>query len=198
MYTWNNFYVWNLSHKKYLQKIIPFNKNNKFYLKPPVSFFTNKQNLSSIPRVLVFDIVPHSMINYVTYGKPYEYELFWKTSNLFLKDIFKMSKKHHFKFALKIKRKNDLADKKYMKFINTSLKDSNFILYDDSFSPEQIISSNSIVICFPFTSPAYFAKSINAKAIYYDPLNKINNNELDDIKLISGIKNLDKYILDNL
>ena len=198
LYTWNNFYVWSASHKKYLKKIIPYNSKNKFYLKPPVSFFTNDRKIHEIPKVLTFDIAPHSLINYATYGKPYEYELFWKTSNLFLKDIFILSEKLNFKFGLKIKRLNNLVDKKYLKLINSLTVENNFILFNDSYSPEQIISSNSIVICFPFTSSAYFAKKLNAKCIYYDPLNTIKNNELNDIKLISTLKSLNKYLVDNL
>ena len=198
LYTWNNFYVWSISHEKYLKKIIPSNDKNNFILKPPVSYFTNNKKIDNIPRVLAFDIVPHSLVNYATYGKPYEYELFWKTSNLFLNDILELSKKYNFKFALKIKRQNNLADKKYMNLIETLISNDNFILYDESFSPEQIISTNSIVICFPFTSPAYFAKNINAKTIYYDPLSIIKNNDLSDIELISGIQNLDKYFLETL
>ena len=54
------------------------------------------------------------------------------------------------------------------------------------------------MICFPFTSSAYFAKKLNAKCIYYDPLNTIKNNELNDIKLISTLKSLNKYLVDNL
>lgn len=198
LYTWNNFYVWSLSHKEYLKKIIPYNSKNKFYFKPPVSFFTNDRKVDNVPEVLIFDIAPHSLINYATYGKPYEYELFCKTSNLFLKDIFELSKKLNFRFGLKIKRLNNLVDKKYLRLINSFNKENNFILFDDSYSPEQIISSNSIVICFPFTSSAYFAKISNAKCIYYDPLNTIKNNELNDIKLISTFKSLNKYLVDNL
>ena len=194
LYTWNNYFVWNTSHQNYLINTIPHNSKNIFYKTPPVSFFTNSENVHNTPKVIVFDIVPHSIINYATYGKPYEYELFWKTSNIFLNDIFNLSKKYNFEFGLKTKRQTQLTDKKYIFLINKLKKNINFKFYDDSFSPEQIISKDSIVICFPFSSPAYFAKNLNSKVIYYDPLNKIQKDELNEIKLVSGFLNLDNYL----
>lgn len=130
-----------------------------------------------------------------------------KVLNLFLLDILEIIERKkinaYFKCSKKIKgfKKNQVVSKyssNRIVFTDEIKLDVSDIL--EPLSSRAIISETDIVICSPFTSPAYEAKLLKKIVFFYDPLGVLENNKrlLRDIPIIKSkeqlSKKIDKYL----
>ncbi len=83
-----------------------------------------------------------------------------------------------------------------LKSSKVDLKKFDKFLLINNIAPRRLINEVNLVICFPFTSPAFIAKNLNKSVIFYDPIGIVDDT-LDfarDIPLIHGKDNLSIYI----
>lgn len=73
---------------------------------------------------------------------------------------------------------------------------SNGFIEIQGISPKRIIESVDLVICFPFTSPAFEAHDQRKQVLFYDPISILDESHeiTRGIKLIKGLNNLNEEL----
>tara|TARA_Y100000992_G_scaffold285176_1_gene235934 strand:- start:1396 stop:2913 length:1518 start_codon:yes stop_codon:yes gene_type:complete len=122
------------------------------------------------------------------------YENFYANSNVlrkFYEDINEILKEKNIVSFVKAAKGEEK-----LKASKVDLKNYDKFLLINNIAPRRLIDEVDLVICFPFTSPAFIAKNLNKSVIFYDPIGIVDDT-LDfarDIPLIHGKDNLSMYI----
>jgi len=189
--TWNNYLIWNNDHKRTLEEnqIIKANYYNFGTISfGPTKNFNLKTNSSN--SILIFDSVPFRNSFFSIYNN-YACSYFDNKIIEFLKDINKLDKNNTLYLKIKRDYNNKIYSKKYKKFV----EQSNFILLDSKYDPEEVISKFEKIICLPFSSTAIIAEKLNKKVCFYDVcgINKNFDEIFKNIPIIRSFSELQKW-----
>ena len=99
----------------------------------------------------------------------------------FLESINSIAKKFNLNVIIKRKRESlkNLDSKKYFNFYKKLIKSENWIELDPNLDVYSVSKSKNIVasIATPFTSAVHFTKKNKIPTIYFDPTNKMIENQ---------------------
>ena len=186
---WPFFYLWSTNHLKELQS----KKINSFKYKiinNPISFsdnsyFINKHFSNTIS---LFNVQPLAKEYLIDYSLDYQdYYFNEKTLISFYRILISIIEKFDIKCLIKEKRPNNRVSNNYINYIN-HLKTLNFIEFiPEDCSVLKVIKSSNLVISIPYSSPSIIAKGLKVKSIYFDPTNKLIDNDIAShgVKLIN-------------
>ena len=178
-------WVWTKTFKNYLDQIYQKSEINHvgsivWYL--PIIEHKNTKKL----KITIFDTSPFNDEIALTIGSVKNYNTLHNLK-LFIKDLLdlksEIEKKQNITVILNIKTKrgyNTKYSKNYFDYLET-LNESNQMNYvDPGENIYKLISSSSVIIAYPFTSPAYIAEELEVPWFYYDPTNEIIYSDFSD------------------
>ena len=192
---WNNYYVDSSIFFEYIKKIIPTTILLNDKISPFHQFENINFNFKEKLKVAIFDVVPHNLYSRA-FMLPEDRYRISSTCISFLNDILKCFDEKD--VILYLKSKHSLSSSKYPKtYINffNNIKQNNVIKINPRFSPKLLSSNVHFSISCPFTTAAFY-KTMTENNFFYDPINKIKNDDRgkQDLELICGYKNLNLYI----
>ena len=194
--SWPEYWIWNNYQLGYLKSKIQY--PSKFINVGPIPFSTGrKPKFFKITKksIIVFDIQPKRDYFYQFLGVNFE---FYDTnfSIRFLESINSIAKKFNLNVIIKRKRESlkNLDSKKYFNFYKKLIKSENWIELDPNLDVYSVSKSKNIVasIATPFTSAVHFTKKNKIPTIYFDPTNKMIENQTaaQQFELIGSEKKL--------
>lgn len=198
-WSWENYLFWNdfqrISYQKNLiNKKISYEMDRCIEVNYKKFFKNYDKNILSF-----FDITPYDKI-FTIKRLASSYHNF-KNAYIMFRDVFEICNKLDINIIYKSKRfRENIHDKKYIKFLEKINKFENVSVYDENFSSSSILKNSNLAICSPFTSVGIIAKSLNIKAAYYD-LSDIYYKEKIAFENLPIIKNktfLEEWIKNNI
>ena len=195
--TWQFILQWSKPYGEYIQSQLIYNISKVLFV-PPI-FYSDSATDFILPKnkyICVFDVIPQKKYFHDVFVSTLEYRTYLNSYN-FLNDIYDIASKYNYTIVWKGKR--DLVSNhsnSYKKFISKFINKPNLNAIDPNISAFKIIKNASLVISMPFTSPAFIAKHMNIKSIFYDPSGNISINDrgAQGLPLIQGKIMLDNYI----
>ena len=128
-------------------------------------------------KIAIFDVPPFKIDAILDHGDVQEYYYNTDTVIEFMKTSIACAKSYaldkQMELEIYYKPKRDFHpayDERYSDFIEALvLNESSVTQQDTSKNLFDLINATDVIICIPFSSPAYIAAFIGKKAIYYDP-----------------------------
>jgi polysaccharide biosynthesis PFTS motif protein len=172
----------------------------------PILWYS-KNGISRTPsasyRVVIFDVTPFSPDKSLEYGFADSYYSH-ENMKMFIQDIVyavsTISNKNSTNYEIYLKHKrpyHHVHDQNYLNYINDlCLSNLNFILINDDENIYEAVLSSDLVISVPYTSTTYVARWCGAKAIFYDPTQRVRSLDLSvgQTTLVRGRDSLHKLI----
>jgi polysaccharide biosynthesis PFTS motif protein len=104
-----------------------------------------------------------------------------------------------YSISIKPKRElnRDFHSVNYIEFLERQQLDGKLIIEPWDVNPYTLISKSSLIITIPFSSISYIGLEMGTKTIFYYPHSRklLNLIYEDEIKLITGISELEDYLL---
>jgi polysaccharide biosynthesis PFTS motif protein len=146
--------------------------------------------------ITLFDIAPQQQFNDKNFYND-------ETALKFISDIIdlkaKIPKLKDYTISIKPKRElnRDFHSVKYIEFLERQQLDGKIIIEPWDANPYTLISKSSLIITMPFSSISYIGIEQGTKTIFYYPHSRklLNLIYEDEIKLITGILELEDYLL---
>lgn len=199
-------YVWNQSHKDYLDYVI----------KPPIPvevrgslmFYLPQEeiNFDKVYDIVIFDITPYessfkSNFEKISFSQNSIYSCYFAIKFLqeilWAKNEIERSFGIKLRIALKPKRKyTPLHSRDYLAFLDNSSKTGSIEILEPELDLYKTISKSRMSICYPFTSPAIIAKELEIPTAYFLSGNSIESNSIvDGIEFITDRTKLLDFII---
>ncbi len=196
--TWDNVFLWSELHKKLLEKQC---QKTKFNLVSPIYYFDNTKKDVEISNYLaVFDLVPYRPFFEATFYQNHNFYISYPNLKKYIEDILEITSQKNiligFKSSKNILNGNkNKFDQRYKYFLKNKISDR-FKYFSNDVSPFKLIRNSKCVISFPWTSTAVIAQKMGKPSIFYDPTEKLCNNDRGkhDIKFIQNKDELKNYI----
>jgi len=194
---WPEYFVWNESHASYIKSEIKF--DSQIRVVGPIWYQDRSElKLDSFrkPTIVAFDIQPYREFFSYTFASAQRYTYDYKVPVSFLKDIQEVSEEFGYDLAFKRKRDVSMLNKKYISFIGSLLSKKNVLEIEPSISAFRVSRMADIVISMPYTSTAVVAKNCGKVSIFYDPLNKLQDDDRAShgLETIKGKEELVNFI----
>lgn len=163
----------------------------------PISFTDNGVSLPRFPEktITIFDVSPVDDYHICRGLINMNYRNF-RTSKLFLLDIYEVCQNYGYKIIWKRKRQfTHIHSKEYINFCNEFEKNDNVITIDPDISAFRVILNSEIIISMPFTSTSFIAKYYGKKTFFYDPTSLLFKDDrgAQGITLVTGKSELYNY-----
>lgn len=199
--TWSNYLVWDDYQSDFIIRNV--GRNNRIFNVGPIWFSTKNNSLPDITQqnlIAVFDVQPYRESVYCSLGQSNGYNTF-EVVYKFLFDITGVLSNKNVSILFKRKRKGgNTIHRKYINYIKKISDKPNIITIDPDIDAINVILISKAVISMPFTSTAIIAANLGKPTIFYDPTNKIDNNDraAHGIRVISDKVELENWIFENL
>jgi hypothetical protein len=188
-------WVWTDKYANYLKK---FNKNIEFRAVGSIIFKMPElsQGDEKLKLITLFDVAPQQQFNDKNF---YDDE----TALKFISDIVnlkaRMPKLKDYSISIKPKRElnRDFHSVNYIEFLERQQLEGKLIIEPWDVNPYTLISKSSLIITIPFSSISYIGLELGTKTVFYYPHSRklLNLIYEDEIKLITGISELEDYLL---
>jgi hypothetical protein len=203
----NEHWVWTKSFGEYL---LGFVGNVKYTAVGPILWYLPQIDLTSSDKlqIAIFDVSPYSDEIALSYGQFPNYNspanlTQFISDILALKDFLTQNLQRELVCVLKTKRGYRSAyDREYFEMLESKSAEGVLKLIPHDEDIFRIIGGSSLVIVYPFSSPAYVAEAMGVPVIYYDPTGNIIGHYfpqvIQKIGFVSGKYNLLKCGLEKL
>ena len=119
--------------------------------------------------VAIFDIQPHRLEQYCSYGSSLEYYTA-PVAGLFLRGAIGAAQELDFTVLYKAKRSiGPMLHPGYSSLRDTLLMNSSAVSVEPDIAALNVIQASDLVISMPFTSTAILARDLGKPAVFYDP-----------------------------
>ncbi len=188
-------WVWTDKYANYLKK---FNKNIEFRAVGSIIFKMPDPSRrdEKLKLITLFDVAPQQQFNNKNFYND-------ETAIKFVSDIVNlkatMPRLKDYSISIKPKRElnRDFHSVNYIEFLERQQLDGKLIIEPWDVNPYTLISKSSLIITIPFSSISYIGLEMGTKTIFYYPHSRklLNLIYEDEIKLITGISELEDYLL---
>jgi len=199
-------YVWNQSHKDYLDSVI----------KPPIPVEVRGSLMFYLPRegmifnkvydIVIFDVTPYessfkSDFEKISFSQNSIYSGYFAIKFLqeilWAKNEIERSFGIKLRIALKPKRKyTPLHSRDYLAFLDNLSKNGLIEILEPELDLYKTISESRMSVCYPFSSPAIIAKELKIPTAYFLSGNSIESNFfVDGIEFITDRTKLLDFII---
>ncbi len=198
---WPKYLVWDEYQATVIKRDI---KSANVEVVGPIGFISTNQALPEIPTtsVAVFDVQPHRPSLHFGISTTAEYlRRFPDVEYRFLEDIEVALSQISAQMAIKQKRQIDRwGVKKYNSLLRKLSAKEGVTMVPAGVAAPMLIDACQVVLSFPFTSTALYAKQMGKPSAYYDPMSWINRDDpgAHGLTVIHGRSELSSWVLLNL
>lgn len=147
--------------------------------------------------ITLFDVTPMNKQWCLENNIPYLYYN-ENTMSKFVNDVLQIQDsfnlthpQKNIRFFLKHKREyTSIHDMKYIQFISNLLMDNKIIILPNNVDIYNIVTQSDLTISIPFTSTAYISERSGTPAIFYDPINLLEDHSYYASKNLIFISNI--------